>query len=238
MTTCTTAATSTPSRPPPGPNSLLATAPAAEQPRLHLTFSQELGALAASFGDRPARLGDILEATRGRGYDLLLVFITLPFLSPVPLPGLSVVLGLVIFMIGARLVMRRKPWLPKTLLNRELPARFLARALEAAVRVVRLLEYFLKPRCVFFHEVSLFQRLAGALIMISGLLLLLPLPVPFSNFLPGLTVLLVAAGALERDGLFFLAGGFMFLVTIAYFGAIAVGGLRLVEKLSHSLLGV
>jgi hypothetical protein len=39
--------------------------------------------------------------------------------------------------------------------------------------------------------------------MLSGLLMLLPLPIPLTNTLPALTVVLLAAGAIERDGLFF-----------------------------------
>jgi hypothetical protein len=213
---------------------LFAVAPAAK-PRL--TFSEELDGLATRFTGQRTRLGDILEATKGRGFDLLLVFITLPFLAPVPLPGFSIPFGLVVFLIGMRLAIGRKPWLPQKLLARELPPRFLGKLLRAAVRVVKLLEFLLRPRLVFLHEGLLFRRLAGALIMLSGLLLLLPLPLPFCNSLPALTVLLLAAGALERDGVFFLAGCFIFLLTGAYFGFLAFGGAHLVDEFSHSLMG-
>ena len=66
---------------------------ASREPRM--AFSLELRNLAEQFEDRPARLSNILEATQGRGFDLLLVFVTIPFLSPIPLPGLSTPFGLV-----------------------------------------------------------------------------------------------------------------------------------------------
>ena len=48
-------------------------------PRPHRpTFSQELAKLAQAFSDRPTRISEILEATKGRGFDLLLVCISLP----------------------------------------------------------------------------------------------------------------------------------------------------------------
>src|SRR5258708_31025822 len=90
-----------------GEFAIFAVAPG-RKPRL--TFSEELGALATRFVSQRTRLGDILEATKGRGFDLLLVFITLPFLTPIPLPGFSVPFGLVIFLIGMRLAVGRKPW--------------------------------------------------------------------------------------------------------------------------------
>src|SRR5262245_3345927 len=66
-------------------------------------FSEELNALAARFGDQPVCLGDLLAATQGRGYNLLLVLIALPFLTPVPLPGFSIPFGLVVACLGARM---------------------------------------------------------------------------------------------------------------------------------------
>lgn len=78
----------------------------------------------------------------------------------------------------------------------------------------------------------MFRRVAGFFFMLSGLLLLLPLPLPFSNSLPALTVLLLAASALERDGVSFLAGCFMCLVTVAYFGFLAFGGVQVIDGLT------
>ena len=201
-------------------------------------FSQELRNLAEKFSGRPVRLSEILEATQGRGFDLLLVFIALPFLTPIPLPGFSVPFGLVAFFIGARLAAGRKPWLPQQLLTRELPPQLLGKVLKAASRVVRVLEVLLRPRWLLFHESLVFRRLAGLFIMLCGLMLVLPLPLPFSNSLPAFTVLLLAAGGLERDGLFFLAGSFLFVVSAAYFVFLAMGGAHLVDALWHSFTGI
>jgi hypothetical protein len=70
------------------------------------------------------------------------------------------------------------------------------------------------------------------------LLLLLPLPIPLSNFFPALTVVLLAAAAMERDGLFFIAGSAAFTVTLAYFGLLAFGGAHVFDNLWHSAFGI
>ena len=44
------------------------------------------------------------------------------------------------------------------------------------------------------------------------------------------TVLLLATGALEEDGLFVLAGGGMFLLAVGYFILLAVGGTEVVHE--------
>jgi hypothetical protein len=202
------------------------------------TFSQELRALSDEFKDRPATLAAILAATQGRGFDLLLVLICLPFLAPIPLMGLSTPFGFVVFLIGFRLAVGRQPWLPRRLLEHALPSGFITKLLSAATRVVRWLEILLRPRLRFLHEQVFYRRVAGALIMFSGLLLLLPLPVPLTNTLPAFTVILLAAGAMERDGIFFLAGCVAFTVTAAYFGALVFGGVHVVNGLKHTLFGL
>jgi hypothetical protein len=62
-------------------------------------------------------------------------------------------------------------------------------------------------------------------------LLLLPLPIPFSNTLPALTVVLLAAAMLERDGYFVVAGLVMFAATLGYFGSLVFGGTAIVRWL-------
>jgi hypothetical protein len=201
-------------------------------------FSQELRCLAQKFADRPVRLSEILAATQGRGFYLLLLLIGLPFLTPVPLPGFSAPFGLVVLVIGARLALGRRPWLPEKLLQRKLPAQFIARMLAAAYRLARWQEVLLRPRLVFLHEYWIYPRIAGTLIMFSGLIMVLPLPIPLTNSLPALTVVLLASGAMERDGLFFLAGCATFIVTLAYFGLLAFGGAHLLDNLRHTMFGV
>ena len=210
--------------------------PTAPSPRPK--FSQELRKLAEQFADHPTRISEILTATQGRGFNLLLLLIGLPFLTPIPLPGFSTPFGLVVLVIGARQALGRQPWLPEKALQRELPARFIARLLGAASRIVRWLEVLLRPRLTFLHEQWVYRRIAGTLIMLSGLLLLLPLPIPLSNSFPALTVVLLAAGAMERDGLFFLAGCGMFMVTLAYFALLAFGGTHVLDNLWHSVFGL
>ena len=55
-------------------------------------------------------------------------------------------------------------------------------------------------------------------------MLLLPLPIPFSNILPAFSVLLFSAGLLERDGVFILAGYIVFFCAVAFFVGLGLAG--------------
>jgi hypothetical protein len=201
-----------------------------------ITFSQQLRELAEQFDGRPVEVGEILERMKGRGMNILLILISLPFLTPIPLPGFSTPFGLVAAIIGARMALGQKPSLPRKLLTRKLPPRFLSRLLKASSRVVKWLGYLLRPRLAFTIKQVAFRRLAGALIAASGLFLLIPLPVPFSNFLPACAIMLLAAGALERDGLALLLGCGVFVFTAGFFLLLALGGAGAVERLRKVLV--
>ncbi len=214
----------------------VARAPPATQ-RGRSEFSRELKDLAQRFAGRPTRPAELLASMGDRGFDLLLMMMALPFLTPIPLPGVSAPFGVLIMVMGAGLALAKQPWLPERLLRRELPARFIAKVLAASGRVARWLEILLRPRLFFLQEQGVYKRIAGVIIMLSGLLMVLPLPIPLTNSLPALTVVLLAAGAMERDGLFYLAGCTVFGVVVAYFSLLAFGGVQAFEHLWRSIFG-
>lgn len=194
-------------------------------------LSEDLRVLAEHFKDGPVRLSELVDKLQGRGYKFLVVLLTLPFLTPIPLPGLSTVLGLVIAIIGLRLALGKKPRLPGRLMQRELPPKVLPKLLQVSSRLVATFEKLSKPRLQFFYRHTAFQRLGGLLIMLCGLKLILPVPVPMSNFFPGAAAALLAAGSFEEDGLVFLAGLAVFATSVAYFGLLAFGGVAAITQL-------
>src|SRR5215218_735442 len=180
---------------PPEVNHTLNSGPPSHVPERE-KLSVLLHRLAEEFAERPLGFGELVQVTQGRAYDVLLIFLSLPFITPVPLPFLSTALGSIMALIGVRLALGQRPWLPQRVLQRRIAGRKLVRVLNASSRIIRCLEIFLRPRLAFVHTTLIFQRLTGVLIVFSGILLLLPLPIPLSNILPAGTVLLLAAGAL------------------------------------------
>ena len=182
----------------------------------------------ASFHERPVRLREVIALLQGRAYLLLMLLLSLPFLLPIPLPGLSFLLGTVIAVIALRLTLGQKPWLPNRLLDRELPPKFFPTLLSGASRVLRLLEVMLKPRQLWLTDSQLLVQLHAFIIFVAAFVLLLPLP-PGTNFPPALCIILMAGGLLERDGRFILAGYFAFALNVVFFALFAIYGQRLIH---------
>jgi hypothetical protein len=68
------------------------------------------------------------------------------------------------------------------------------------------------------------SRVNEILPVLREILLMAALPLPFSNTLPAYGALLLAWGSLEHDGYVVVAGYVMVLLTLGYFGVVAVGG--------------
>jgi hypothetical protein len=105
----------------------------------------------------------------------------------------------------------------------QLPPRFFAKVLAASHRITRALEWALRPRWAWLVESRFYQHFAGLIILLCAVVLLLPLPIPFSNFFPAITIVLTAAALLERDGFCAIASALGMAATIIFFVVLSHG---------------
>jgi hypothetical protein len=209
----------TPAAPESGSPSGCPPAEATEQPR---KLSEELAGLHVWFVQRPVTLREVIMVLRGRAYSLLLILLALPFCTPIPLPGLSTPLGLVIAIIALRLALGQRPWLPEKLQDRRLPSGFFGKLIAAAEGIIRLLERLLRPRLTPLTDHGWLRQLHAVIMLIAAMMLLLPLPIPFTNAFPAWAILLIAGGLMERDGAAIAIGYGVFAAGVMYF--IFLGG--------------
>ncbi len=195
-------------------------------------LSEELESIAA---DREVTLREVIVVLQGRAYNLLMLLLALPFLLPIPVPGLSTVLGLVIAIIAARLTLGQKPWLPASLLDKKLPQKFFPTVIGGARRVLRFLEVMMRPRLLWLTSPR-FVQLHSFIIFLAAAVLLLPLP-PGTNFPPALCIVIMACGLLERDGFFILGGYVAGALNGVFFTYFAIYGQKLVQALWHWIFG-
>lgn len=180
---------------------------------------------------RNVTVGELIVVLQGRAYDLLLLLLALPFLLPVPLLGLSTPFGAVIAVIAVRLMLGQRPWLPAKLLATQVPAKFFPTLLRGARRILRAFEVLLKPRLLWLTASPL-PQLHAFIIVVAAVLLLLPLP-PGTNFPPAVCIVVMAAGLLERDGLFVLGGYVAFAFNLIFFALLSFYGTKLFEIIWH-----
>jgi hypothetical protein len=188
--------------------------------RLSARFSETLHRLRERADKGPTTLHDLLECVGPKGHTFLTLFLVLPFMQPIPLPGVSTAFGLVIALVGAFIALGRPPSLPAKLAAHAIDGKTLARICAALERLAVRLEKIIRPRGRLVFRTDWFHRTTGILIFINGVLLSLPLPIPFSNFLPALVLFLASIATLEEDGLVMIGAYIACAATAAFFTAI------------------
>jgi hypothetical protein len=163
-------------------------------------LSDDLRTILDRAGGQALSLRQIVDILHGRGIDVVIIILVLPFCQPIPLPGLSTPFGLALMLVGLRIALRQKPWLPEWMLRREISYETLARIVNGAVAVAKRLEKVIHPRMRFMKHWWSFNAVNGLAIVSSSFLLMLPLPIPFSNTIPAWSILLLALGMMEEDG--------------------------------------
>lgn len=162
-------------------------------------------------------LQQIVETLHGRAFNIILILMALPFCTPIPLLGLSTPFGFALMIFGLRIALRKRPWLPHRLLTRQIPYSTLNRIIGVTLKFAYYMEKILHPRLTFFHRWISFTVVNGLIIALNAFFLMLPLPIPFTNMLPALSILLLAAGMMEEDGAAIVAGYLLATATWAYF---------------------
>ena len=181
-------------------------------------FSQDIKALLTKLALQPMTLREMLQVTGDRGVNLIVALLIFPFLLPMP-PGLSWIFGGGCFCLAIQMALGKKSlWLPKAIAGFEFPRNLSRQLLKNIGRIVSWLEKILRPRWQSIVINRYTYRVNG--LCIAWLSILLVLPVPFTNPLPTIAMLVLAVATLETDGLVLLLGYFLTLANTIFFAFI------------------
>jgi len=172
---------------------------------------------------------ELLQRGGDNGLLLLIILLNAPFLLPIPIPNLSTPFGVLILFIGAKLIWGIPRQLPEFIGKRILSDKVLNSILDKTVQGIQKIERFIHPRYPALIENRFFLSLNYLLIMGMAFILTLPLGVPFTNFFPAWTIILLALGLLEKDGLLIVLGYLFTFLTMLYFYLIYVFGAALIS---------
>ncbi len=183
-------------------------------------------------------LGELLKLAGDRTFGFLLVVLSLPSALPIPAPGYSTPLGLLILLLAVQMLWgRHEPWLPFR--ERSLKLSTVQGILKAGLPWLRRLEKVARPRWSVVCETELGRFVLA--IAVSLMAISMILPIPGTNTLPAMGVFVVGFGLLEKDGVISILGLLLCLcgliVTTSIITALIWGGTSLWDMLRQWLKG-
>jgi hypothetical protein len=171
-------------------------------PRSRKKLAQILEELAADTTRERVSIADLVQAMHGRAFGALLLIFAFPNALPA-IPGTSSILGMPLLFLSAQMMLGMGVWLPKLVSHRSMSRGDFANLVERVNPWLDWADRFTAPRLSLLTEPAAL-RVIGAFCLILSIVLVLP--VPLGNMLPGIALCLIALGVLERDGLW-IGGG-------------------------------
>ena len=171
-------------------------------------------------------LAELRDLVGEDGLMLLTAFLTIVFMVPISIPGVSTVFGAGILLIGMSRLFGRTLWLPQRVATRTVATDKLRVAFNRGLVWVQRLERVSRPgRLKGVTTAGVMGIVTNAGLVLGAVLLMMPFGlIPLSNTLPAIALLLLAIGILQRDGGCILLGHVMNVVTMVYFALLIGGG--------------
>jgi len=200
-------------------------------PHTDAAISAQLAQLAEDAPAPSATLGWVLAHLHERAFGLFLLILALPCCIPF-LYGIPQVVALPLMFVSAQILIGRKtPWLPKRLARRAGSKDGLHSLSDRAGPWLRKLEALSRPRLSRLSTQP-FDRFVGlGLVLFSASILV---PLPGTNSVPGVSVVIIAMGMLQRDGILIVLG---LLLGTAWIATLLIAGATL-ASLILSWLGL
>lgn len=172
------------------------------------------------------------------GMMLVTAFLTIIFLVPVSIPGVSTVFGGAILLLSFSRLVNRPLWLPSRLKNRVVSTEKIRGGMQRGLKWFRRLEKISRPRRLkSLTGAGLIGAINNCALILGAVLLMAPFGlIPFSNTLPAVAILFFAIGLLQQDGVCVLLGHLMNIATIVYFAVLIGGGAVAIKELFQRII--
>jgi hypothetical protein len=171
-------------------------------------------------------LGSLIESLRERSFGIVMLIMGLVAL----IPGVSGIIGVLLMIPAFQMILARKaPFFPGIVARRRIPKARLARLIARINPILRRIERVVRPRWPTPFEAT--KRSVGFLVLLLAATLLAP--IPFSNIVPALVIVLLSFAYLEEDGIALCLALAAALVSLAAVAAIVWATIRGIDFLER-----
>lgn len=167
-------------------------------------------------------LSQLFQVFGNDSHYVIILFLVLPFLQPVPLFGLSTPFGFLISVVAWLSFIKKPPYVPNRWKQKLLPKEIVLKIAVGFTALFDKISFLIHPRWGFLIG-GPFRAINTLIVIWNCFLLALPLPVPFTNTGPACAIFCMALAILEEDGLFILLSYLFSVLTVIYFALIAGG---------------
>lgn len=178
------------------------------------------------------KIGTLLKSVDSGGFAFLNLILSLILFIPTPPPIATISAILIIFLSFQMILGLKEVWLPNFIVNKSIKRTTLALIVGKSSIYLSKMEKITRRRFIFM-ESDIMQRIIGLIILILAILSLTP--ILFANSMPGISIILISFGMLNKDGLMVILGFIAGFISIFVVWAIILFGQALISKIIEKI---
>ena len=178
-------------------------------------------------------ISDLILAMNSGGFGLIMTIFSLTIIIPLPPPFPSIISIPMVLFSFQMMIGFKAPQLPKRFSNLSVSRKVLAMMVEKSSPYIKRAESLVKPRLMILSS-ELAIKIIGFFCFIFSMSVLLPLPL--SNFIPGMGVLIASFGLLSKDGLIIILGLIIGCIGIAITTIAVLLGIEVIYTIKDFML--
>lgn len=201
-----------------------------------LSTSKKLEDIKNKLPDEDLSLSDLTNIFSTEGVQFLIIILLAPFLIPVSIPGSSTPFGIMIILLEIGFLRNKSIYLPNFIGKYKISKDNVLKLFEVLEKVFGYLEKITKPRGNLYSK-KIIIILNALMTIVLASLLFLPLPIPFTDFTPAISMLMLSLSILEKDSVLMILGFIAGILTIFYFISVGYIGIGIII-LTLNYLGI
>ncbi|WP_323737154.1 exopolysaccharide biosynthesis protein [Methanosphaera sp. ISO3-F5] len=202
-----------------------------------LTTSKNLKEIQKKLPSGNLTLNELTKILSTEGVQFFIIILLAPFLIPVSIPGSSTPFGILIILLEISFLRNKPIYIPNFIGKYEISKTNVLKLFEVLEKVFGYLEKISKPRgSLYKKKYAVIAN--GLMTIILALLLFLPLPIPFTDFTPALSILMLSLSILEKDSYLMILGFIAGFLTMLYFISVGYIGIEIIKLTINYILSV
>ncbi len=202
----------------------------------NLATSDKLSELQTELPDENVSLKELIDIMSSEGVQVLIIILLAPFLIPASIPGSSTPFGILIILLEIAYLSNKKLYIPDFIGKYELSKESVLKLFEILEKALGYVEKISKPRGKLSSK-KYILHLNAVINIILAFFLFLPLPIPFTDFIPAVSMLMIAVSTLEHDSYLMILGYIATIFTIIYFYSVGYIGIEII-RLTLRYIGI
>lgn len=202
-----------------------------------LSTSEKLNLIKDSLDGDHVSIETLLDLLFNESIHIMIIVLVAPFLLTVSIPGSSIPFGILIILLELSILFNMNLRFPKRVLSYTLSKESINALFIVLNKAMVYLEKISKPRGNL-TENKWFNTLNSLIIIFLAVLLFLPLPVPFTDFAPAVSILILSVSSLEHDSYLLLLGYLASVITTFYFISVGYVGVEIIKNIITYLLSL